>query len=200
MVATVIYDFETSGLSPHNDDIIEIGAKCVENDIIFETLVIPLSKKGVSYKITEITGITNDLLSKGTRTLDAFIKFFTYLNEIYTSYGGLTMVAHNGLHFDDIFLRRMHRYLQGEGHTQFDSMLDNIIFIDSLMVCRYIHPERYTHSMKAMCQLYNIKNVSAHRAMGDVHALSELWKYLTDHLKQHHSEVGGSHLKYILYY
>ena len=200
MGATVIYDFETSGLSPYKDDIIEIGAKYVENEATFETLVIPLSKKGISSKITVITGITNDLLREGTRTLEAFINFFTYLIEIYTSYGGLTMVAHNGLQFDDIFLRRMHRYLQGEGYTQFDVMLDNIIFIDSLMVCRYIHPTRRYHNMKDMCSLYNIQNISSHRSMGDVNALSKLWKYLTDHLKQNHSDVSGNHLKYILYY
>ena len=42
MGATVIYDFETSGLNPHNDDIIEIGAKCVEDESTFETLLTSL--------------------------------------------------------------------------------------------------------------------------------------------------------------
>ena len=43
MGATVIYDFETSGLSPYNDDIIEIGAKCIDNNVSFQSLVIALS-------------------------------------------------------------------------------------------------------------------------------------------------------------
>ena len=133
MGATVIYDFETSGLSPHNDDIIEIGAKCVEDESTFETLIIPLSRKGITPKITEITGITTDLLKKeGKRTLPAFIAFFDYLQQKYDIHEGLTLVAHNGLLFDDIFLKRMHRYLQGEGYTEYDQMMSSIYFIDSL--------------------------------------------------------------------
>ena len=108
-----------SGLNPHNDDIIEIGAKCVEDESTFETLLIPLSRKGISSRITEITGITNEILrSEGKRTLSAFISFFDYLQQIYDTHSGLTLVAHNGLQFDDIFLRRFLRYLQGEGVSQ----------------------------------------------------------------------------------
>ena len=201
MGATVIYDFETSGLSPYNDDIIEIGAKCIDNNVSFQSLVIPLSKKGIIPKITEITGITNDLLkNEGKKTIEAFKLFFTYLKEIYDVYEDITLVAHNGLLFDDIFLRRMHRYLQGEGITDYDDMFCNIVYIDSLMLARYIHPTRRYHNMKDMCQLYNIKNNSAHRSMGDVDALSELWKYLINTLKQKYGEVDSKHLRYILYY
>jgi len=201
MGATVIYDFETSGLSPHIDDVIEIGAKCIDNQVSFQSLVIPLSKKGICSKITEITGITNELLkNNGRKTLEAFKLFFTYLKDIYDVYEDITLVAHNGLHFDDIFLRRMLRYLQGEGITDYDDMFSSIIFVDSLMVARYVHPTRRYHNMKDLCQLYNIQNNSAHRAMGDVDALCELWKYFINTLKQKHIDVCGNHLRYILYY
>ena len=100
-MAIIIYDFETSGLNPHKDDVIEIGAKCIDNDVQYQTLVIPLSKKGVSSKITEITGITNELLKKdGWKTIDAFTSFFTILKHFYDEYEGLTMIAHNGMQFD----------------------------------------------------------------------------------------------------
>ena len=29
---TLVYDFETSGLNPFHDDVIEIGCKCLETD------------------------------------------------------------------------------------------------------------------------------------------------------------------------
>ena len=38
-MATVIYDFETSGLNVYKEDVIEIGAKCVENGLTYNTLV-----------------------------------------------------------------------------------------------------------------------------------------------------------------
>ena len=199
-MATVIYDFETSGLNVYKEDVIEIGAKCVENGLTYNTLVIPLSKKGITPKITELTGITNDLLKKqGKKTLQAFLEFFNFLQGIYEQYHEITLVAHNGLSFDDLFLRRMQRYVQGEGHTEFDEMFENIVYIDSLLLSRYIHHNRRNHSMKDMCALYNITNKSAHRAMGDVDALVEIWSHLMSHFKQLHADCSGTHLKYVLY-
>ena len=199
-MATVIYDFETSGLNVYKEDVIEIGAMCVENGLTYNTLVIPHSKKGINSKITELTGITNDLLKKdGKKTLQAFLEFFNFILGIYEQYNEITLVAHNGLSFDDIFLRRMLRYVQGEGHTEFDEMFENIIYIDSLLLCRYIHHNRRGHSMKDMCALYNVTNQSAHRAMGDVDALAEIWSYLMTHFKQLHADCSGTHLKYVLY-
>jgi len=203
-MATVIYDFETSGLNVYKEDVIEIGAKCVETDKVYNSLVIPMilakAKQGIPSKITEITGITNDLLKKdGKKTLQAFLEFFNFLQDIYDQYNEITLVAHNGLSFDDIFLRRMLRYVQGEGYTEFDEMFENIIYIDSLLLCRYIHHNRRYHSMKDMCALYNVTNQSAHRAMGDVNALVEIWSHLVNHFKQLHADCSGTHLKYVLY-
>ena len=203
-MATVIYDFETSGLNVYKEDVIEIGAKCVETDKVYNSLVIPMilakAKQGIPSKITEITGITNDLLKKqGKKTLQAFLEFFNFLLDIYEQYNEITLVAHNGLSFDDIFLRRMLRYVQGEGHTEFDEMFEQIIYIDSLLLCRYIHHNRRNHSMKDMCALYNVTNQSAHRAMGDVNALVEIWSHLVNHFKQLHADCSGTHLKYVLY-
>lgn len=200
-MATVIYDFETSGLNPHTEDIIEIGANCITNGVQFQSLVIPLSKKAISSKITEITGITNELLKReGVKTEKIFINFFDYLNHIYTEYEGLTMVAHNGMQFDDIFLRRMHKYIQSTGNNNYDELFQNIIFIDSLMVCRYIHPSRKYHNMREMCMVYNVKNKQAHRAMGDVNALSTIWVYLMNYLKQLKIDISGEGLRSSLYY
>jgi len=199
-MATIIYDFETSGLNVYKEDVIEIGAKCIETGLTYSTLVIPLSKKGLSSKITEITGITNELLkTDGKKTLQAFLEFFNYLQDVYDQYNDITLVAHNGLSFDDIFLRRMLRYVQGEGYTEFDEMFSKIIYVDSLMLSRYIHHSRRYHSMKDMCALYNVTNESAHRAMGDVDALAEIWSHLVNHFKQLHADCSGTHLKYILY-
>lgn len=203
-MATVIYDFETSGLNVYKEDVIEIGAKCIETDKVYNSLVIPMilakAKQGIPSKITEITGITNDLLKQqGKKTLQAFLEFFNFLQDIYEQYNEITLVAHNGLSFDDIFLRRMQRYVQGEGHTEFDEMFENIVYIDSLLLCRYIHHNRRGHSMKDMCALYNVTNQSAHRAMGDVNALVEIWSHLVNHFKQLHADCSGTHLKYVLY-
>ena len=63
-MVVIILDFETSGLNPYQDDIIEIGAKVMGTDNYYTTLVKPRSDKLINAKITEITGITNRLLRK----------------------------------------------------------------------------------------------------------------------------------------
>ena len=55
-----ILDFETSGLNPYRDDIIEIGIKKYMGDESYQTLVIPESKNLISDQITRITNITNE--------------------------------------------------------------------------------------------------------------------------------------------
>jgi len=197
---TLIYDFETSGLNPFHEDITEIGCMCLETKDTFTCLLKPLSDKLLSERNQEITGITNKMLNRdGVNPMIAYQKYFDFLYSNYTSDPDLLMIAHNGLTFDDIFLKRMHRHLQGEGHSKYDVMMGNIKFVDSLLVSRLLHPERYSHSMKSMCLLYNVINESAHRAMGDVNALSQVWRNLMDRMKRKGMDTSGTSLRYLTY-
>lgn len=199
-MSTLIYDFETSGLNPYHEDITEIGCRCLESDEVFTCLVQPLSNRMLGSKVQELTGITNELLKKeGLTPMEAYKRFFEYLHKIYLVNQDITMIAHNGAGFDDIFLKRIHRYLQGEGESKYDDMMDSLKLVDSLNVSRLLHPERYSHSMKAMCILYNITNKNAHRAMGDVDALTSLWKYLMNKVKSKQMDTSGSYLQYLTY-
>ncbi len=199
-MATVIYDFETTGLNPYHEDVIEIGAKLVGSDVSFTCLVRPYSGNPVSDKITSITGISNDMIMKeGLPSQEAYTQFLNFLNEIYSQYQSLTLVAHNGQGFDDIFLKKMIRILQSEGQFDYGILLTKLCFVDSLGLCRYLHPQRYSHSMKSMCQMYNIQNLSAHRAMGDVNALCEIWTHLMNHIQQKHGDTSGPYLRYLTY-
>ena len=199
-MVTIIYDFETSGLNPYHEDVIEIGCKCMETDETFTCLVQPLSDRILNDKVQELTGITNKMLKKeGLNPLDAYKSFFEFLYKIYIVNNDITMVAHNGSSFDDIFLKRIHRYLLGEGDSKYDDMMNSIQFVDSLLLCKLLHPERYSHSMESMCILYNIKNKSAHRSMGDVDALITLWSHLINKIKDKNIETSGIYLRYLTY-
>jgi len=195
---TLIYDFETSGLNQYHADIIEIGCRCVETDEYFTTLIKPLSNKPVSSKIIEITGITNKLLkNQGINAKDAYIQFFDFIKKYYDIDNNVILLAHNGRAFDDIFLRRIHRYLQGEELLDYDIMVENIHFIDTLLLARYLYPERGYHSMNSMCGMFNITNNAAHRAMGDVDALTKIWKEMVKILHNKKQEISGLNLRYI---
>lgn len=199
-MVTLIYDFETSGLNPYHDDITEIGCRCLETDEYFTCLVQPLSDRLLSEENQQITGITNEILKKeGLRPREAYKRFFDLLKYFNDTQGPITMIAHNGSSFDDIFLRRSHRYLQGEGIIEYDETMKKMNYIDSLNICRLLHPERRSHSMKSMCQVYNITNEDEHRAMGDVDALIKVWNHLIKKIKDKYNNTSSTYIIYLLY-
>ena len=81
---TLIYDFETSGLNPFHEDVIEIGCKCVETGEFYQCYVRPLSRQAISEDITKITGITNDILKKdGLSPTTAYKQFMSFIKDNY---------------------------------------------------------------------------------------------------------------------
>ena len=72
----VVFDLETTGFSNKNDKITEIGAVKVKNfEIVdrFNELINP--EKDISYKVQELTGITNDLI-KDKPTIEEILPRF----------------------------------------------------------------------------------------------------------------------------
>ena len=84
----VAFDFETTGLSPTKDRIIEIAAIRFVDGIIsdrFVTLVNP--DQSIPAMITKITGITNQMVADKPHEkeiLNDLISFITYFNHIYS--------------------------------------------------------------------------------------------------------------------
>ncbi|MDO7203097.1 exonuclease domain-containing protein [Paraclostridium bifermentans] len=98
----VVFDIETTGFSNTNDKITEIGAVKIENFKVvdrFSELVNP--ETDISYKIQELTGITNDLVADKP-TIDAILpKFLEFV-------GDDVLVAHNA-DFDMGFISQKQR-------------------------------------------------------------------------------------------
>lgn len=139
----VVFDLETTGLyADRGDSIIEIGAvKICKGEIIdsFDCLVNPNIK--LDSKITEITGITDDML-KGKSDEEKCVK------EFISWVGDLPMVAHNAK-FDISFIKNAYKkYDLGE--------LDNIL-IDTLGLSRYLESNQKYHNLATLVVRYNIK-------------------------------------------
>lgn len=159
----VVFDFETSGLSPENDRVIELAAiKIVGGKVVgeFSTIINPKLENGVPEKITEITGITNAMVEQGMDELIAF----KLLNHMI---GDSILVAHNAP-FDLQFLHHTLKRLAGRS-------FDNAV-IDTLTISRDRH--FYPHKLENMCEHYGIRLDGAHRALNDVHGCWELLKAL----------------------
>ncbi len=174
-MSVVFLDFETSGLNPYHDDIIEIAIKQMNTDISFSTLVKPKSDECISEHITALTNISNKLLrDKGVDWREAYIKLDEFLKGIIknSSDKKLYIVAHNGETFDFIFLKRIFNELNNINIKTIP--LKNIVFIDSLLFAKRLL-KRDFYKQGALCKSYNINTNGSHRALNDVRALEELF-------------------------
>ncbi|MEG1010749.1 MAG: PolC-type DNA polymerase III [Ruthenibacterium sp.] len=95
----VIFDLETTGLSPGEDRMTEIGAVVVENGEIgesFDSFVNP--ECHITEEITQLTGITDEMVSGAPKEEEALRAFLSFAN-------GRVLVAHNAHGFDIRFLK-----------------------------------------------------------------------------------------------
>lgn len=96
----IVFDLETTGLNPERHEIIEIAAIRVSRDSTthdtWQALVKPSRK--ISKKITEITGISQEMLDGGDSLEDALTGFLAFA-------GDLRLVCYNA-EFDMAFLKQ----------------------------------------------------------------------------------------------
>ena len=163
MINTFIaVDIETTGLNPKSDQVIEIGAVRIAEGKrigVFDILVNP--KRKLSTFITELTGITDQML-EGTpsegEALQAFLAFA----------GEEVLLGHH-LIFDYSFLKSI-------------AVRQKLPFerrgIDTLKIARACLPQAEKHSLEYLCSYYQIVNKHAHRACEDAMATIELYQKL----------------------
>ncbi|GFR34300.1 3'-5' exonuclease [Thermobrachium celere] len=148
----VALDFETTGLKPDKDKIIEIAAiKFIDNNIVdkFHSLVNPQIE--IPKFITSINGITNEMV-KNKPTIDLLIP--KLLNFI----GNLPIVAHNA-GFDGKFLKYAVYNLYGK------DIITNL-FIDTVKIAKQIYPYLPNHKLETIKNYYKL-NLISHRALDD---------------------------------
>lgn len=160
----VVFDVETTGLSAVYDTIIEIaGVKIKNGEIIdqFESFANP--HRPLPKVITEITGITDDMLVGAPEVDDVLQRFYDWI-------GGDILVAHNAT-FDIGFLNA------GLGKIKI-AALENAI-IDTLELARFLFPELGNHRLNTLCNHLDVELTQHHRAIYDAEATGYLfWKFL----------------------
>jgi DNA polymerase III epsilon subunit-like protein len=187
----IYFDFETTGLNPYHDKIIEYALIQEEDetyDITNEdsyknnTFITELVNPEVKFekKITDITGIHPEELEH-ENTIDIelpkmmeFINYDIKNKKIY-------MVAHNCDSFDRLFLiTQLKKY-----NETTDEYLNykHIMFIDSLNLCKKLLPNTKSYSLKNMTEHFKIKS-GTHRALSDTIALRELYLKLMEVLEK----------------
>jgi len=155
----VIYDLETTGLSPQDDEIIEIGAVKIENGEVteyFSTFVEPT--KPIPEEATKINNITNEMVKGSPKMADALIDFYRFCQ-------GSVVGGYNSDDFDNKFIKA--------GAKKVGFNFDNT-FIDVMKIARQskIGPKNF--KLISVCQYLGIELVDAHRAYNDSFATAKV--------------------------
>lgn len=170
----VIFDLETTGLSPNYHEIIQIAAVKVrardwEVTEAFETFVRP--KARVPGFITSLTGITQKDVDTGPSIPEALTSFSHFVGD------GSTLIAHNGQRFDMPFIR--------ETCARHRMPVRQVGFIDSCHFSRKMWGGRGGHGLDAVLQRCGLSahGVRRHDARGDVHLLAKAVRHMWNHLE-----------------
>jgi CRISPR-associated protein Cas2 len=163
-----VIDIETSGLSEHEDEIIELAALHIENHQVtgeFTALVQPT--KPISATIENITGITNAMLqAEGIPLQTALEQFFTFV-------GGLPLASHN-INFD-------YKFLCTACAATNRSLPANRL-IDTLTQARRQIKTVKNYKLSTLAAHLGIKTDAAHRALADCQATHQLYEKLNENL------------------
>ena len=160
----VVVDFETTGLNPRKNRIMEIGAVRIRNGQVVEEysrFVNP--QEPIPAEVTELTGISDAMVADaGTAETEipALLKFI----------GDAAFAAHNAK-FDYSFLTEECARLGIEIHMP---------VIDTLEFSRRMYPSLKSHRLGAVCKSLGISLKNAHRAVHDARATAHMLNRMLD--------------------
>ncbi|MBR3416864.1 MAG: PolC-type DNA polymerase III [Clostridia bacterium] len=164
----VVFDIETTGLSPINCKIIEIGAVTYcKGRIIsrFNEYVDP--ECHIPDEITKLTGISDDTV-KGSDTIEKVLPaFLDYC-------GDRMLVAHNAS-FDTGFIRASAEKIG----VPFGNP-----YLDTLALSRYLNPTLTNHKLDTLAKNYALGDFDHHRASEDAEMLSMIFDRMLNRLNE----------------
>ena len=163
----VVFDIETTGFSPEENNIIEIGAvKVAGGEIVdrFSTFVNP--KEPIPYRIEKLTGI-NDQMVKDAPFVNDALRQFREFSE------GAVYVAHNAS-FDMSFIKTK---------EEASGIYREYSVVDTLGLSRILVPEISRFRLDNLCKFFKISLENHHRAVDDAGATAEIFIKLIGRLK-----------------
>ncbi len=163
----VVFDIETTGLSPQTCAITEIGAVLYKKGVVtekFSEFVNPMVT--IPQEIVELTGITDDMV-KDADTIDKVLpRFLEFVGE-------RVLVAHNAS-FDISFIRAAAESC----HIPFSPS-----FIDTVSKSRHVNPELKKHKLDTLAEYFSLGDFDHHRAFEDAHMLALIFDAMAKKLK-----------------
>ena len=164
----VVFDIETTGLSPVTEAITEIGAVKIKDGQIVDTFnkfVNP--EKPIPEKIVELTGITDAMVADADPISVVLPEFYNFIGEA-------ALVAHNAS-FDTSFIKKA---------AKDNGLKFNFCYIDTLELSRALVKGVKNYKLDTLTKHFDVKLENHHRACDDAAATAHIFIKLINILKE----------------
>lgn len=166
----ICFDIETTGLSPVENEVLEIGAlKVREGKVTRRFIEFIRPAASIPEAVTRLTGITDAMVSDARDARSVIPDFIDFCEDD-------VLIGHNVI-FDYSFIKSW-------------ASANGLAFekegIDTLKIARKVLPDLESRSLESLCAHYQIENPSAHRAYHDALATAKLYQTLA-----HYFESGS---------
>lgn len=149
----VVFDLETTGISPKTDEVIEISAiKVINGKVVDEFTSLVNPGRSIPSAASNVNGIY-DYMVKDCPPFEEVLKSFDDF------IGDMVLIGHNIYSFDLKFLYRDARKYWGKIFVN--------DFVDTLHYSRCVLPKLAHHRLVDLAEYYNISSEGAHRALND---------------------------------
>lgn len=169
-----VIDIETTGLDTVYDSIIELSAVKVKDGVVthtFSTLVNP--RRPLDWFITELTGITDEMLKDApliTDTLDTFTDFL----------GDDIIVGHN-VNFDINFIYDTYKQIANKEFAN--------DFVDTLRLARFLLKDLQHHRLSDLTEYFRFGVDVKHRGLDDANVTLAILSVLRDTAIKEYGDV-----------
>ena len=169
----VVFDIETTGFSPVNNRIIEIGAVKVSGGEIadkYSTFVNP--DVPIPFEIEKLTGINDSMVIDAPSIEEVLPEFLAFCE-------GAVLVAHNA-EFDMSFIKE---------NAMRQNLKREFTYVDTVGIARILLPHQGKHTLDAVAKTMGVSLENHHRAVDDAGATAEIFVKFIPMLKENGADT-----------
>lgn len=169
----VVFDIETTGFSPVNNRIIEIGAVRVQGGMItdrFSAFVNP--EVPIPFQIEKLTSINDEMVMSAPVVEVVLPQFLEFC-------GDAVLVAHNAS-FDMSFIME---------NAKRQGMKKSFTYVDTVGLSRFLFPRQAKHTLDAVAKMMGVSLENHHRAVDDAEATAQIFVKFIPLLKEYGAQT-----------